>query len=283
MQRRYFALIVTFLILLLAFCLLVTKENPPQFVNTVQVTQIETPVLSVPTTTQTKATVVKTWDIIHVGPPEESDADVIVVDMFDTSAITIQNLRAQGKEVICYISVGTFEDWRPDAADFSQEVKGNDLGDWEGETWLDIRSEKVRTHMGARFELAREKGCKGIDADNMDGYMNETGSPLTSTDQLAYNSWIAQEAHNVGMTIGLKNTPLLAAALEPLFDFAIVESCAPESCNPFKIFTLHNKPVIQLEYGIADAVRICKEKNIYGFQTIVKDRVITDEEVRCTN
>lgn len=58
--------------------------------------------------------------------------------------------------MICYFSAGSWEDWRPDAGQFPDSVKGNNLEDWPGEKWLDIRQIDVLAPiMGARnfFEL----------------------------------------------------------------------------------------------------------------------------------
>ena len=40
--------------------------------------------------------------------------------------------------VVCYISIGTSEDWREDKDDFPADAIGNDLDDWDGEAWLNI-------------------------------------------------------------------------------------------------------------------------------------------------
>ena len=37
------------------------------------------------------------------------------IDLFDTAQDTIDALHAAGGYVICYVSAGSFEDWRPDA------------------------------------------------------------------------------------------------------------------------------------------------------------------------
>jgi hypothetical protein len=44
-------------------------------------------------------------------------------------------------------SGGTFEEWRPDAADFLPADKGNPLGDWPGENYINILSPNVRQIM----------------------------------------------------------------------------------------------------------------------------------------
>ena len=43
-----------------------------------------------------------------------------------------------GRKVVCYIDAGTWEDWRPDAAQFTTSLLGRSNG-WPGERWLDVR------------------------------------------------------------------------------------------------------------------------------------------------
>ena len=46
--------------------------------------------------------------------------------------------------------------------------------------------------MGKRMDLAKSKGCDGIEPDNVDVYSNHnTGFHFTASDQLAYNKWLA--------------------------------------------------------------------------------------------
>lgn len=58
----------------------------------------------------------------------------------DDAKATITELHRLEKVVVCYISIGTWEDWRTDADDFVDEAPeaiGNALDDWEGEKYLD--------------------------------------------------------------------------------------------------------------------------------------------------
>lgn len=119
-----------------------------------------------------------TWQIILSHPPAVSDAvtpDVSVfdVDLFDTPAATIAKLRSRGKKVLCYFSAGSYENWRPDARDFSTSDLGKNLDDWPGEKWVKLGNENVRGIMKKRIQMAHEKGCDGLDPDNVDGYVRE--------------------------------------------------------------------------------------------------------------
>jgi len=49
--------------------------------------------------------------------------------------------------------------------------------------------------MAARLDLARTKGCDAVDPDNVDGHTQDSGFAISYADQLAYNRWMATEAH----------------------------------------------------------------------------------------
>ncbi len=119
------------------------------------------------------------------GTPNISyDVELYVLDLFDTDSAVIDALHADGRKMICYFSAGTFENWRDDAGRFTAADKGRRLGNWPGERWLDVRSQNVRAIMADRLDLAVQRGCDGVDPDNVDGYSNRTGLPLTYQDQI---------------------------------------------------------------------------------------------------
>jgi len=101
---------------------------------------------------------------------------------------------------------------------------GNDYDGWEGERWLDIRNTDVLLPlMRERFRVAAEKGCQGIDPDNMNGFSVDSGFELTYDDQIAYNQYISAEVRVLGMMAGLKNDGEQAADLLESSDFAVLE------------------------------------------------------------
>ena len=128
------------------------------------------------------------------------------VDLFDNDEAVVMALHSAGRKVVCYMNAGGWEEWRPDAQQFPDEVMGANLDDWEGERWLDIRRlDVLGPIMEARMDLCGAKGFDGIEPDNVDGFLNDTGFPLTYEDQLSYNIWFANAAHERGLSIGLKN------------------------------------------------------------------------------
>ena len=80
------------------------------------------------------------------------------------------------------------------------------LDDWQGERWLDIRATEVlRPILAERFDMCAGKGFTGVEADNVDGYTQDSGFDLTGDDQLRFNRMLAELAHERSLTIGLKN------------------------------------------------------------------------------
>jgi endo-alpha-1,4-polygalactosaminidase (GH114 family) len=172
------------------------------------------------------------------------------IDLFDVSTATISQLKRNGHKVVCYFSAGSSEDWRSDFSRFSSADKGQAMDEWPGERWVDVRSQNVRLIMAARLDLAKSKGCDGVEPDNVDGYTNSTGFPLTAQNQIDYNRYLADEAHRRGLAIGLKNDVDQLAALEPYFDFAVNEQCHQyNECSGYAVFTSRNKPVFNAEYA----------------------------------
>lgn len=200
-------------------------------------------------------------------------AKVFDIDGADSSRELVKKLHAKGARVICYISAGSWEDWRKDASAFPDSVKGSDLDGWPGEKWLDIRRLDVLLPiMEKRIAACRAKGFDAVEPDNVDGYTNDSGFPLTAADQLAYNKAVAKIAHRHGMAVGLKNSPDLVRALVRHFDFAVVEECVTyRECAEWRPFTRAGKAVFHAEYK-GSMKTICATTKPLGFSTIKKHR-----------
>lgn len=177
------------------------------------------------------------------------DVTMYDIDLFDVPTTTLTTLRSDDRIIICYFSAGSFEDWRTDADDFPTEAIGNPLGDWEGEWWIDHTHPTVRDIMTARLEYAAIRGCHGVEPDNVDGYANNNGLGLTAADQLDYNRFLADTAHALGLSIGLKNDLDQLEDLVDHFDWALNEECAAyNECNRLTVFTDNNKAAFHVEY-----------------------------------
>jgi len=196
------------------------------------------------------------------------------IDLFDNTAATIETLHSQGRVVICYFST-QYENWRPDASSFTSAVIGNAISGWTGENYVDIRSTVVRNIMTARMDLAVTKGCDGLEPDNVDGYENDSGFPITAADQLNFNEFIATEAHARGLSVGLKNDVDQSKDLEPYFDWALDEQCKQYSeCDTLSNFISAGKAVFECEYS-GSASSVCPYMVGIQFSSLIKGEDLT--------
>lgn len=179
------------------------------------------------------------------------DVPVYDIDGFENDAGAVRRLHRDGRKVICYINAGAWESFRPDRRDFPAAVLGRGNG-WAGERWLDIRRlDVLRPLMAKRFDMCREKGFDAVEPDLMDGYLNDTGFPLTAGHQLAYNRMLARLAHARGMSVGLKNDLPQIPRLVGDFDFAVNEECAQyDDCAALAPFVEAGKAVLHVEYAV---------------------------------
>ncbi len=204
------------------------------------------------------------------------EVDVYDLDLFETETDTIATLRNRGARVLCYFSAGSFEDFRPDAARFLPADLGNTLDGFADERWLDIRSSNVHAIMLSRLDLAMQKGCDGVEPDNMDGFQNNPGFDLTADDQLAFNRFIANEAHQRGLAVALKNDLDQIPQLVDYFDLSVNEQCHEfDECALLEPFTDSGKPVFNAEYAepfVNDSTArqtLCAAAVDKGIQTLV--------------
>jgi hypothetical protein len=189
---------------------------------------------------------------LRSAPDPGRPFELWIVDMFDTDSSLVAELHATGGHVACYISAGSWEEWRPDAGEFPEHVLGKGLDGWPGERWLDVRAlDDLAPIMGARLDACAAKGFDAVDFDNVNGYLNRTGFPLTAADQLEYNRWLANAAHERGLSVGLKNDGEQAGELVGYFDFAVVEQCFQyKECGLYRPFTDAGKAVLEVEYEL---------------------------------
>ncbi|KAJ5164447.1 uncharacterized protein N7500_006277 [Penicillium coprophilum] len=192
------------------------------------------------------------WQIQLVDPVEDTtvDADIWDIDLFENTGETITALKSKGHKVICYFSAGTYEDWRPDISKFDPKDFGSNLDEWPGERWLDLKSDKIRAIMISRLDIAKDKGCDGVDPDNIDAYGNENGLGLTEADSIDFLTFLAKESHSRGMAIGLKNGGDIIGSVIDMMQWSVNEQCAEyNECETYAAFTEVNKPVFHIEYS----------------------------------
>lgn len=197
-----------------------------------------------------------TWDI-QLSTIALDDFSAVAVVEIDGSEATSEDVRAlheRGMTVICYINAGAWEEWRPDAEEYPAAIIGTAYPGWEGERFVDIRQmDLLGPILAARLDDCAAKGFDAVDPDNVDTYNADTGFPLTAADQLAFNRWLAAEAHARGLAIGQKNVAELAVDLVDTFDFAVTEDCLVDGwCADMAPYATAGKPVLMIEYTDRD-------------------------------
>jgi hypothetical protein len=198
------------------------------------------------------------------------------VHLFDTPASSIATFKGRGSRVMCFFSGGIAHAWHSDYARFTAADKGNATDASNTVYWLDTRSANVRAIMAARMDLAVSKGCDAVVPHNLNGYVSNTGKPLSASSQLDYNRWLTAQAHARGLGIGLGNAIGQLAELAPFNDFAFNERCheLSECAGYVSTFLATGKVVYNIETaqnyinntgGARDA--LCQTANAQGFNT----------------
>ena len=178
------------------------------------------------------------------------------VDGFNTPASTVGALHAQGKRVICYIDVGTWENWRPDASQFPPALLGQGNG-WPGEQWLDISPagpfySTLQSLLLTRFRMCASKGFDAVEPDNIDGSEYTTGFAITTAQDNQFVEWVATAVHALGMAVFQKNYVDQSASLQPYFDGVVDEQCAQfGECGSLQPYAAANKPIFEAEYQVS--------------------------------
>ncbi|GAB4431716.1 MAG: endo alpha-1,4 polygalactosaminidase [Anaerolineae bacterium] len=210
------------------------------------------------------------------------DVEMVDIDLFDAPQSVIDQLHADGRVVICYFSAGSWEDWRDDAGNFPASLLGKPLDGWPDEKWLDIRQlDTLGPLMQARLDVAVQKQCDGVEPDNVDGYSNNSGFPLSAADQLAYNRWLAEQAHSRGLSIGLKNDLDQIPQLVDYFDWALNEQCFEyDECDTLTPFVAAGKAVFGVEYSLAPEA-FCAQANALNFDWLKKNLDLDAERIAC--
>lgn len=215
---------------------------------------------------------------VHVGERSLSGArlprpNVLDIDGEINPAQTVATLHARGQKAICYIDAGVYETYRHDAARFPKSVIGRRDGNWDGSYWLDIRRlDVLGPIMHDRMQMCLDKGFDMIEPDDVDGWQNTTGFPLTYQDQLKYNRWLAQTAHSMGIAILQKGDIIQTQDLVDYFDATLNEECYRyrECTNPWnpdtdseqiglQAYSRQNKQVWIAEYTTRAATRMCAD------------------------
>ena len=137
------------------------------------------------------------WQWQLTGTIDQSvTAQMFDVDLFDTPATTVASLHAGRPPRGLLRQRRNLRELASRRVVVSGGGQGQRRPGWPDEQWLDVRQWSVlQPILEARMDLCRSKGFDGDRADNVDGYSNRTGFPLTAADQLAFNRALASSAH----------------------------------------------------------------------------------------
>jgi hypothetical protein len=103
------------------------------------------------------------------------------------------------------------------------------------------------------------------------GYVEGTGFPLTYNDQIDYNIFLSKEAHQRGLSIGLKNDMEQVNDLLEHFDWALSEECFQwDECDTLQPFIAAGKAVFHTEYKQSLYDKVCSDASTKGFSTLIK-------------
>ncbi|MFC1413235.1 endo alpha-1,4 polygalactosaminidase [Streptacidiphilus sp. N1-12] len=219
------------------------------------------------------------WVISKVPTAPYRKVAMYDIDGFNASAADVKALHNAGIKAVCYLSAGTYEDWRSDASQFPSALLGKSNG-WPGEKWLDIRDIQksgsvLHSIMDARLDMCHQKGFDMVELDNVDGYTNSTGFSLKAADQTYFNATLANDSHARGMSVLQKNDNEQIPTLLKYFDGALNEQCNEyQECTTaqngdygYDQYVAAGKPVFQAEYNLATS-KFCSKDNAADFNGV---------------
>ncbi len=227
------------------------------------------------------------YDLSQAGLPSPGAA-IEDIDWEATTASDVASLHAAGGRAVCYVDAGSYENWRSDASSFPAVVLGDTYAGYPNERWLDIRRIDILAPiMDARIATCRTKGFDGVEFDNVDGYSNTTGFPLTLQDDENYLTDLAAFAHADGLAVGLKNAPEMLPTIASTVDFAINESCWAQGwCAADAPLRAQHKFIVDVEYDdVTTATQFtstyCPAAAALGDTTILKHPALDAWIVTC--
>jgi len=191
-----------------------------------------------------------TWQWQLSGDVNSSyDVDLYIIDFDDKNDTLIEVLQDDQRKVICHMS-----DWDANSADNNSR---------------DLLSEIVFA-----IDLADFSSCNGIVVDN-----NATGISLSSSDY----QYISNQAHEKGLSIGLKNSKNMVEELVSYFDFSLNEQCHEnDECSSYTPFIDVSKAVFNAEYQLkydtnsSEKDDMCDDTDDLNFKTLILSSDLDD-------
>lgn len=208
------------------------------------------------------------------------------IDWEENSKKTVRKIHNSGGRAIAYISAGTWENYRSDKDDFPKCVIGTQYEEWPDEYWLDVRRIDVLLPiMRERMKVCKKKGFDGVQFDNLDGFQQSTGFPLTRKDYVKYAARLSNIAHTMGLSCAWENSVELRKELLPYMDWFLMEECfAHGECSAARTFTDAGKFVGGVEYveGV-NSMKFCNTYAKFHISGMLKKINLGFYRTPCTN
>ena len=169
-----------------------------------------------------------TWQIVYYGKYRPLDVDYTILDLFGYSPKEID----RASYPIAYLSAH-YEDWRPDAHQFGKLL--HPILNWDGEQYIQWDDPDNQRVMVNRLRLAKEKGFRGVDLDNIDG-------PGT----VPYFRWLIDHAKNLGLSVTMKNATEHLPIFGSEVDFFVSEAV---KLSELTCYRKYNKPTVRMYYN----------------------------------
>ena len=213
------------------------------------------------------------WQLSCDTPGTCANLDVkvpfYVIDAMGNPASTVAAIHKRGEHAYCYVDIGSWEDKRADASKFPQSVLGKVYIGWPHERWLDIRQLGVLGPiMVARMKVCVQKRFDGVQFDNVGDFHNSTGFPITAAESAYYTAWMANQAHEMGLSSAWENAPTNVAVLQPYMQALIFESCYKHS------FCQQSAPMINAGKWVGGVDYNSALKDMSFCPTYAKDRMM---------
>jgi hypothetical protein len=223
------------------------------------------------------------WQVQLSGSFDASvDVALYYLDLDNLTSAERTALTNTGRHLACYLSAGSYEPWRPDAALFPATVIGNALAGYPTERWLDIRSTAVTSLMSTRLDGFKSVGCSSVAVANVTT-SEATGFAVTATDQTSYLTWLSNEIHRRGLLAGLATAEDRLGAMQPLFDWAYAQGCwVANQCSDYSPFVAATKAVLAVEFGDATtAPTLCAGVAGTGINLLIKPQDLSANRIAC--
>ncbi len=213
------------------------------------------------------------------------DVEVYALDADSVTSDQVKSLNNRGIKTICYVSIGTIEEYRDDKKYFPKQVIGKVYGEWPDERFLDIRKTDILLPiMQTRFQKCKNMGFSAIEPDNMDIHINDSGFDISAQNMVSYIRSLADIAHHMGLEFAQKNVPDLTPFLVDKLDFVMTENCFEDQwCRDITPYITAGKDVLAAEYTtdkhqMHKACNFAKQNNIH---MIFKTHDLNQETTNC--